>query len=249
MSLWNDAYAKSYVFRYFFLGINLFMLVMHIPLPKFLWVFSVLWIRQKDSTKTGWFCHRSACQWLGLDCAWRSMLGSSKTVALPGIFGCLRNNGSNRFQCGHLSIRGSSNKQVALPAATTSSIARHHAETFWSRIRLIWFVSTKCLLCEKESPLTFHHLIPKKCHTKKWFRKRSTRQEIGRRGIDICSYCHQYIHKLYSEKELGRDFNTLEKLLADEQLQAYLDRVAPDRTGLARRSEGPCLYEWSKAIK
>ncbi|MEM9325175.1 MAG: hypothetical protein AAGA85_05955 [Bacteroidota bacterium] len=62
---------------------------------------------------------------------------------------------------------------------------------------------------------------------------------MGSRGIDVCRFCHQYIHKLYSEKELGRHYNTLEKLLADEQLQQYLDRVNPRRARAHRKSADP----------
>ncbi|MFK7805809.1 MAG: hypothetical protein AB8G95_29535 [Anaerolineae bacterium] len=42
------------------------------------------------------------------------------------------------------------------------------------------------------------------------------------RGIDVCRPCHSFIHKKFSEKELGRELNTLEKLLAQETIKTYV---------------------------
>ena len=42
------------------------------------------------------------------------------------------------------------------------------------------------------------------------------------RGIDLCTQCHRYIHSIYSEKELGRKYNTLEALLADQKIAKYV---------------------------
>ncbi|MDH5657051.1 MAG: hypothetical protein OEZ34_14145 [Spirochaetia bacterium] len=41
-------------------------------------------------------------------------------------------------------------------------------------------------------------------------------------GITLCRKCHYFIHKKYTEKELGRYFNTLEKLLLDKMIQEYV---------------------------
>jgi len=41
------------------------------------------------------------------------------------------------------------------------------------------------------------------------------------RGIDICRRCHSFIHKQFSEKLLGKELNTLEKLQAHPNVQAY----------------------------
>lgn len=43
------------------------------------------------------------------------------------------------------------------------------------------------------------------------------------RGIDVCRRCHSYIHEQFSEKELGRQFNTLEKLLANEAIATFAE--------------------------
>lgn len=79
-----------------------------------------------------------------------------------------------------------------------------------------------CALCGSDRLITFHHLIPRSCHGNKWFRKRFARQDMRERGIAICRRCHSFIHKKFSEKELGRELNTLDKLLADETVQTFV---------------------------
>ncbi len=80
----------------------------------------------------------------------------------------------------------------------------------------------KCELCERENVLTFHHLIPVSLHKNKWFKKNYTKEELNK-GIYICKEdCHKEIHKLISEKELGRSFNTLEKLKRHSKVKKYI---------------------------
>jgi len=78
-----------------------------------------------------------------------------------------------------------------------------------------------CKLCGSEHLITFHHLIPKSCHTNKWFKKNFTKQEMTENGVDLCRKCHSFIHKQFSEKTLGRELNTLEKLQANEVIAKY----------------------------
>lgn len=80
-----------------------------------------------------------------------------------------------------------------------------------------------CEMCKKPSKLTFHHLIPKSTHKNKWFRKNFGREDMLTRGIDICRKCHSFLHKTYSEKYLGRELNTLDKLLSDEKISKYVN--------------------------
>ncbi|MET1254154.1 hypothetical protein [Aliikangiella maris] len=79
-----------------------------------------------------------------------------------------------------------------------------------------------CELCSRQLPLTFHHLIPKSCHTNKWFKKHYTAFEMKHNGINICRSCHNYIHKRFTEKQLGRDLNTLEALLQQPEMVKYI---------------------------
>jgi hypothetical protein len=79
-----------------------------------------------------------------------------------------------------------------------------------------------CELCQHETAYNFHHFICRTVHRNKWFRKRYSRAEM-RRGIRTCKSCHQAIHALVpSEKELGRHYNTLEKLVAHPAIGKYV---------------------------
>ena len=85
--------------------------------------------------------------------------------------------------------------------------------------------STVCELCQRtlRKGTTAHHLIPRTCHRNKWFRKRYSRQEM-QRTVDLCGDCHRAVHDLVpSEKELGRHFNTVEKLLAHEPIARFVE--------------------------
>lgn len=77
-----------------------------------------------------------------------------------------------------------------------------------------------CEMCSVEKSLTFHHLIPKTLHSTKWYEKNFSRDEMNS-GIWVCRCCHSGIHDLYTEKELGRNLNTKEKLLSDEKIQKH----------------------------
>lgn len=82
-------------------------------------------------------------------------------------------------------------------------------------------VDKHCEICGTANTITFHHLIPRTCHRNKWFKKQFTKDEMQTRGINVCRKCHSFIHKTFSEKELGRNFNTLEKILENEVIQKY----------------------------
>ncbi len=81
-----------------------------------------------------------------------------------------------------------------------------------------------CEMCSRERHLTFHHLIPRTTRTNKWFRKNFDRQAFDE-GVNICRDCHIFIHKQYSEKHLGRELNSLDKLKADPIIAGFVDWV------------------------
>ena len=88
----------------------------------------------------------------------------------------------------------------------------------------------KCELCGRENECTFHHLIPKCLHSKKWFKKYFTREEMNK-GIMVCKYtCHREIPNLLTEKELGKNYNTLEKLKAHENVAKYIKFIQKQKT-------------------
>lgn len=72
-----------------------------------------------------------------------------------------------------------------------------------------------CELCGRQvSELTRHHLIPRTRH-----RNRKVRQEFDGRELKsavawLCRACHNFLHALFAEKTLEREFKTIERLSA-----------------------------------
>jgi len=80
-----------------------------------------------------------------------------------------------------------------------------------------------CFLCKFDcDKYTDHHLIPKTVHPNKWFKKRYTREQMNE-TIPVCKKCHHAIHDLIpSEKDLGRNFNTIQSLKKNDKIKKYL---------------------------
>ena len=85
-----------------------------------------------------------------------------------------------------------------------------------------------CQLRERQTFLTLHHLIPRKLHRRNWFRKHYTRDEL-QRVVALCRDCHRGLHKLYDEMKLGKSYNSLDKLRADEAVMKHVQWVARRR--------------------
>lgn len=85
-----------------------------------------------------------------------------------------------------------------------------------------------CPLCQRETDLTFHHLIPKKMHRRNFFKKNFDKQTLAS-GIDICRNCHTGLHKTYDEMTLAKNFNSIDKIQNDEILQAHFVWVSKQR--------------------
>ncbi len=78
----------------------------------------------------------------------------------------------------------------------------------------------QCSLCNRETHLTYHHLIPRKMHRRTHFKKRFDRATLNL-GINICRRCHTGLHKLFDEMTLARDLNTLQALRENEAVQKH----------------------------
>jgi hypothetical protein len=88
-------------------------------------------------------------------------------------------------------------------------------------------LARRCGLCGRitKRGTTEHHLIPRTCHRNKWFKKNFTKEEM-QTTIAVCKDCHRAIHDLApNEKELGRTYNTVEKLRQHPQLSKFLEWV------------------------
>ena len=87
-----------------------------------------------------------------------------------------------------------------------------------------------CQLCNRQTGLTFHHLVPRKVHRRARFRKHFTREQLNT-GLWICSPCHKGVHRLYDEMTLATLFDSRDKLLADPAIQRHVQWVAKQRIG------------------
>ena len=48
---------------------------------------------------------------------------------------------------------------------------------------------------------------------------------MGTHGVDLCKNCHDTVHDFWTEKELGKDYNTKEKIMNDSKFRKYLKWV------------------------
>ncbi len=86
-------------------------------------------------------------------------------------------------------------------------------------------MADKCELCGSENDvLNFHHLIPRTLHSNKYFKKNFDHDYLVSHGVLICRhFCHSQIHKFISEKDMGKEYNTLELLLNHPDVKKYVE--------------------------
>ena len=73
--------------------------------------------------------------------------------------------------------------------------------------------SSKCPLCGRELPEkpSKHHLIP--------------RSLKGRETVLLHRVCHRQIHATFTERELHNYYNTIERILENENIRKFVDWV------------------------
>jgi hypothetical protein len=87
-----------------------------------------------------------------------------------------------------------------------------------------WYAEPKppevCVLCSREAPnLTDHHLIPK---------SQGRRQGVNLGEIPtvkMCPACQGYLSKTFSNAELASELNTVEAIVAREEVQKFVKWV------------------------
>jgi hypothetical protein len=82
----------------------------------------------------------------------------------------------------------------------------------------------RCAICGREEVLTRHHLIPRTRHPNKK-NKRDLDRTTVKRTVGICRPCHSQIHLLLTEKELEREWNSVEKLLGHPGLVHFAEWI------------------------
>ncbi|OAX41791.1 hypothetical protein K503DRAFT_833997, partial [Rhizopogon vinicolor AM-OR11-026] len=70
----------------------------------------------------------------------------------------------------------------------------------WSSTR-----TKECEICEREVPLTYHHLIPQSTHAKMLKKKIYSETMVGSVAW-LCRPCHSALHHVASNDELARVF-------------------------------------------
>lgn len=83
-----------------------------------------------------------------------------------------------------------------------------------------------CDFCERERPLTFHHLVPKKVHKKSILLKKFTKEDMQTMGLMLCSDCHKTIHRHIDHIDLGKFYHTKEALLGHPEIGKFVKWVA-----------------------
>ena len=79
-----------------------------------------------------------------------------------------------------------------------------------------------CEFCKRLKELSFHHYIPKTLHSNKFFKKQYDKLYMGTHGVDLCKDCHHTVHEFWTEKELGKNYNSKEKIIEDPKFSKYL---------------------------
>jgi len=66
-----------------------------------------------------------------------------------------------------------------------------------------------------------HHLIPQTRHKNKRVKRDLEREDMNKK-IKICQPCHSKIHSVFTEKEMEREWNTLEKLQSHPEVAKFI---------------------------
>ncbi|KAG8630211.1 hypothetical protein KVT40_001830 [Elsinoe batatas] len=81
--------------------------------------------------------------------------------------------------------------------------------------------ATECEICEREHlPLTYHHLIPRQVQAKAVKRGWVEAWEVQKVAW-LCRACHGFVHRVATNEELAREWNSVEKLAGREDVQAW----------------------------
>jgi ribosomal protein L28 len=92
----------------------------------------------------------------------------------------------------------------------------------------------RCELCGRQvgrGALDKHHLIPRTRHSNRRNKREFTRQDVRTRLLWVCKPCHKTIHAALSEKDLEREYNTLEALRSVPEIARFVRWVRKQPPG------------------
>ncbi len=85
-----------------------------------------------------------------------------------------------------------------------------------------------CVLCERDRPLTFHHLIPRTLHKKRWVKVRFAADDL-QDGVWLCRDCHDAVHRFIPHRELAEAFRSLDALRSHPEVAKFVSWIARQR--------------------
>lgn len=81
--------------------------------------------------------------------------------------------------------------------------------------------ATECETCGRGwVPLTYHHLIPRFVHAKA-VKRGWHREEDLQAAAWLCRACHSFVHRFAGHEALAREYYTVERLLAQEEVRSF----------------------------
>lgn len=89
-----------------------------------------------------------------------------------------------------------------------------------------------CALCGREGELVQHHLIPIIAGKRKGIKP----QDLP--TLQLCAACQGYLHSTFSINELATQYNTLEALQENEQVQKFVKWVKKQPMSKAVKAKG-----------
>ena len=95
----------------------------------------------------------------------------------------------------------------------------------------------ECELCEKQMPLTAHHLYPKDQHKRLVKQKKNTGQNyaftaafLSGHTAMICRQCHSAIHKMFTNRQLADRYYSIELLCEEDKVIRWVEYARKQRT-------------------
>ncbi|KAJ7894806.1 hypothetical protein B0H13DRAFT_2035701 [Mycena leptocephala] len=98
----------------------------------------------------------------------------------------------------------------------------------WSSTR-----AKECEICEREIPLTYHHLIPRSTHTKAVKKKWHPTSMLNSVAW-LCRPCHTVVHQVATNEELAQNYYTVSLLLQRDDIQRWGKYASKQRFGVRR---------------
>ncbi|KAJ6589455.1 hypothetical protein B0H19DRAFT_923850 [Mycena capillaripes] len=98
----------------------------------------------------------------------------------------------------------------------------------WSSTR-----GKECEICERQVPLTYHHLIPRSMHTKVLKKKWHPTSMLNSVAW-LCRPCHTVVHQVATNEDLAQNYYTVSLLLQRDDIQRWGKYASKQRFGIRR---------------